>query len=153
MTIESSIDNVANGLNAIAAARNNIAAALNNIAAALAGKGSLPEAAFGPEHMALLDKKKKPQTAATAPAATAPTATAPDNVQEVKGANSAEEPGSEIDFVTQIQKPIIALAGSGRRETALKILKQFGATKAGEIKPADYAAAAAAIAAVNDPAA
>lgn len=74
------------------------------------------------------------------PAATQPTAAAP------AAPTQSAEPSTTIDFVTQIQQPIIKLAATGKRDLAMSILTQFGAAKASEIKPADYAAAVEAIA-------
>ena len=69
--------------------------------------------------------------------------------QEKKADSSDVKPGSPIDFETQIRKPIVAMAGGGRRDVALKILSSFGAAKASEIKPEDYEAAVAAIVAAG----
>ncbi len=46
-----------------------------------------------------------------------------------------------VDFASQIQKPIVAMAAAGKRETAVGILKQLGAARASDIKPEDYAKA------------
>lgn len=50
-------------------------------------------------------------------------------------------PVGAIDFTSQIQKPIVAMAAGGLRTEALAILKELGAGKASEIKPEDYARA------------
>lgn len=68
--------------------------------------------------------------------ATAETSAAPASKESTSG-----EEASEIDFVTQIQKPIVAMAAGGKRDQALAILRKFGAHKASEIKPEDYAEA------------
>lgn len=54
------------------------------------------------------------------------------------GAPAGDKP---IDFTSQVQKPIVAMAAGGRRTEALAILKELGASKASEIKPEDYARA------------
>lgn len=50
------------------------------------------------------------------------------------------EPAKVIDFATQIQKPIMTLVGTGRRDEAVALLAKYGATRASEVKPEDYAA-------------
>ena len=115
-----------------------LAAAINNLAAAISGKAT---------------QDVKPQTQA-APAATKPAAIPPIATVEKAAAQAPKaEPSAEkatgsttgIDFESQIRKPIVALAGAGRRDVAIEILKKFGAAKASEIKPEDYAAAVEAI--------
>lgn len=135
MPIENSIDKLAD--------------AINTLAAAIAGKTVAADATPpAPEKVA-----EKKQAAVTKPADTPPTVTAEKAAApETKAAPSeAKASGSttEVDFETQIRKPIVAMAGGGRREQAIAILKQFGAAKASEIKPEDYAAAAAAIVAAG----
>lgn len=69
-------------------------------------------------------------------------------VPEKKAEGSAEKSSGStttIDFAKQIQAPIVKMAGSGRREEALAILKQFGAARASEIKEENWAEAVAAI--------
>lgn len=135
MPIENSIDKLAD--------------AINTLAAAIAGKTVAADAKTpAPEKVA-----EKKQAAATKPADTPPTATAEKAAAPETKAEPSEEKASgsttEVDFETQIRKPIVAMAGGGRREQAIAILKQFGAAKASEIKPEDYAAAAAAIVAAG----
>jgi hypothetical protein len=134
MPIENSIDN--------------LAAAINNLAAAISGKSAGTVTAAMPGEGVRDKVPAKSQPAAMAPAATKPTATAPEAVPEVKASSSAEVPGS-IDFEKQIQKPIVAMANSGKRAEAVAILSKFGVKKASEIKPEDYPAAVAAIQAVS----
>lgn len=74
----------------------------------------------------------KPETAAASAALPAAT-------PDTKGTTDAA--AGAIDFTSQIQKPIVAMAAGGRRTEALAILKELGAGKASEIKPADYARA------------
>jgi hypothetical protein len=133
MPIENSIDKLAD--------------AINNLAAAFSGKVVADVKTPAPEKVV----EKKP--AATKAADTQPTATAAPVAAQEKKAEPSEAPSTgsttEVDFETQIRKPIVAMAGGGHRDQAIAILKQFGAAKASEIKPEDYAAAASAIAAAG----
>jgi hypothetical protein len=81
------------------------------------------------------------------PAPTPPTAPEP-AAPEASAAPSATE-ATEIDFATQIQKPIVALAATGKRDAALALLKELGAARASDIKPEDYARAVELIAAAQ----
>ena len=84
-------------------------------------------------NVAKAEVTKKPQAekaaSAAQPADTAPTTPAP---------TAAPVGDKPIDFTSQIQKPIVAMAAGGRRADALAILKELGAGKASEIKPEDY---------------
>jgi hypothetical protein len=62
------------------------------------------------------------------------------DAQTKKVETSEEQPGS-IDFATQIQAKIVHMAASGKRAEALEILSAFGAKRASDIKPEDYARA------------
>lgn len=89
----------------------------------------------------------KAEAAKQEPAVTPPTVAEP-AASEPKAEPSAEkaEP-AEIDFTTQIQAPIVRMAGPlGMRDQAVKILSSFGVKKASEIQKSDYAKAAAMIA-------
>ena len=103
--------------------------------------GNIHRGVHAPEH----DQKPlgKPAAApAEKPADTQPTAAEP----------AAPTPKAEpsepkvIDFAKDIQQPIIKLAATGHRDLAVSILGQFGAARASDIKPEDYAAAAAVVA-------
>jgi len=84
---------------------------------------------------------KKDQAAAEKKAVdTTATATAQGTAQTEKAATSGGEPAS-IDFATQIQAKIVHMAASGKRAEALAILGEFGAKRASDIKPEDYARA------------
>lgn len=91
--------------------------------------------------------EKPTKTAKPAPADTQPTAPAA-AAPEQKAEPSAETPAS-IDFTTQVQKPIVALAANGRREDAKAILKELGAARASDIKQEDYPRAVELIAAAT----
>lgn len=125
-----------------------LTAAVNNLTAVLQSKlmaGTIGNSAIGhnddAERAAMqaarnkAEQTKKPQAekaASAAPhAATEPSTT--------KGTTDAA--AGAIDFTSQIQKPIVAMAAGGKRTEALAILKELGAAKASEIKPADYARA------------
>lgn len=114
--------------------------AVNEIAANAAAATAVKAAQFGPEHEAQLakqkaaDAKKAPKAEA---AASAPPAATPDT----KATTAAASGDKPIDFTSQIQKPIVAMAAGGKREQALAILKELGAARASEIKPEDYAKA------------
>ena len=141
MPIENSIDN--------------LAAAINALAAAISCKAGATPTPVTANAVKLADKsadkvEEKKSSAATKPAATQPTAEVEKAAVPDKKADSSDvKPGSPIDFETQIRKPIVAMAGGGRRDVALKILSSFGAAKASEIKPEDYEAAVAAIVAAG----
>lgn len=81
------------------------------------------------------------------PAATPSTAQGP-AAPETKAENSAPE-SPAIDFATQIQKPIVALAAAGKRAVALELLQKLNATRASDIKPEDYPKAIELIAAAQ----
>lgn len=102
--------------------------AINALTAAVIG--TVPKAETNAKKPTTVTKTEKP-------AATPPTVMAPD-VPEAKAAPSEPAQDSVIDFATQIQKPIVALAATGKRAEALAILKELGATKASDIKPEDY---------------
>lgn len=102
-------------------------------------------------------KAAKPASADTQPTAAPVVAPAPKaEASEVKPTEApktetpteAQAPAA-IDFTAQIQAPIVRMAGPlGMRDQAVKILAHFGAKKASELAPWDYAEAAAMIAAV-----
>ena len=77
-------------------------------------------------------KDQKAEAAKSAPPA------ATEATQATTDAASGDKP---IDFTSQIQKPIVAMAAGGKREQALAILKELGAARASDIKPEDYAKA------------
>lgn len=79
-------------------------------------------------------EKKAPKAEAAASAPPAATQATPATTDAASG----DKP---IDFTSQIQKPIVAMAAGGKREQALAILKELGAARASEIKPEDYAKA------------
>lgn len=83
----------------------------------------------------------KPEPAKKAQKAEAASAAQPADTQATQATTDAAAGDKPIDFTSQIQKPIVAMAAGGRRDEALAILKQLGATKAREIKPEDYARA------------
>ena len=128
MPIENSIDN--------------LAAAINALAAAISGKAGATPTPVATNAAKLADTPRgttQAEGAADAKAA----------VREKRADSSDAKPGYPIDFETQIRKPIVAMAGGGRRDVALKILSSFGAAKVSEIKPEDYEAAVAAIVAAG----
>ena len=153
MPIENSIDNLAAAINALAAAISGKAGATPTPAVLAAHSKELDAAAQSVADgaaQAKADGSAKKSSAATKPAATPPTAEVEKAAAQEKKADSSDgKPGSTIDFETQIRKPIVAMAGGGRRDVALKILSSFGAAKASEIKPEDYEAAVAAIVAAG----
>jgi len=114
-----------------------LTAAVNNLAAVLQSKmmagtiGNSTSAATGKQAEATKPGKPPAEKAASA----APPAGTPDTPATTAAASGA------IDFTSQIQKPIVAMAAGGKRTEALAILKELGAAKASEIKPADYARA------------
>lgn len=125
-----------------------LTAAVNNLTAVLQSKlmaGSIGQAAVteiaanATAAVATVAAKKgqKAEAASSAPPADTP----------ATKATTAADSGT-IDFTSQIQKPIVALAAGGKRAEALAILKELGAAKASEIKPADYARAVELIAKV-----
>ena len=147
MPIENSIDNLAAAINALAAAISGKAADLPLIHVTEKTRGATQ--AEGAADVKT-DGSTKKSSAATKPATTQPTVEVEKAaVQEKKADSSDVKPGSPIDFETQIRKPIVAMAGGGRRDVALKILSSFDAAKASEIKPEDYEAAVAAIVAAG----
>lgn len=128
----------------LTAAVNNLTAVLQSkmMADAVAGTatvattGALAEAGFtnidpGQEEAGYAPKSRKAAAASAPPAATPAT-------QATTDAASGDKP---IDFTSQIQKPIVAMAAGGKREQALAILKELGAARASDIKPEDYAKA------------
>ncbi len=134
-----------------------LTAAVNNLTAVLQSKmmagtlGSGPavnetaaNAAAATAVKAAQEKKApKAEAAASAP----PAAMAPDTPATTDAA-SGDKP---IDFTSQIQKPIVAMAAGGPegRKKALAILAEFGVARASEIKPEDYAKALELIAKVG----
>jgi hypothetical protein len=131
-----------------------LTAAVNNLTAVLQSKlmaGTIGNSAIGhnddAERAAMqaarnkAEQTKKPQAekaASAAPhAATEPSTT--------KAPTDAAAGGKQIDFTSQIQKPIVAMGAKGpnspERARALAILKELGAARASEIKPEDYAKA------------
>jgi hypothetical protein len=118
-----------------------LTAAVNNLTAVLQSKlmaGSIGQAAVteiaanatAAAAKVTAKKDQKAEAASSAPPADTP----------ATKATTAADSGT-IDFTSQIQKPIVALAAGGKRAEALAILKALGAAKASEIKPADYARA------------
>ncbi len=127
-----------------------LTAAVNNLTAVLQSKtmaGAIGNSAIGhnddAERAAMqaarnkAEQTKKPQAEKAASAAP-PAATEPSTTKAPTDAPAGDKP---IDFTSQIQKPIVAMAAGGKRTEALAILKELGAGKASEIKPADYARA------------
>jgi hypothetical protein len=97
-------------------------------------------AAMPQAEKAVTEKKDVKPVAEKKAVDTTATATAQATAQTKKVETSGDEPAS-IDFVEQIQKPIVALAAGGKRAEALEILNVFGAKRASDIKPEDYARA------------
>lgn len=130
-----------------------LAAAINNLATTLASlkASDTPTAALQEKPAPVKKEKEEPakKSAATPNVDTPPTAEAVKADAPEKKAAPSEETSTgsttEVDYERDIRKPIVAMAGSGRRDVAVKILAQFGASKASEIKPEDYAAAAEAV--------
>ena len=83
-------------------------------------------------NVAKAEVTKKPQAEKAASAAQ------PADTQATQATTAAPVGDKPIDFTSQIQKPIVAMAAGGRRAEALAILKDLGAGKASEIKPEDY---------------
>ena len=81
------------------------------------------------------EQTKKAQKAEAASAAQ------PADTQATQATTAAPAGNKPIDFTSQVQKPIVAMAAGGRRAEALAILKELGADRASEIKPEDYARA------------
>lgn len=81
-------------------------------------------------------EKKAPRAEAAASAPPAATQATPATTDAASG----DKP---IDFTSQVQKPIVAMAAGGPegRKKALAILAEFGVARASEIKPEDYAKA------------
>jgi hypothetical protein len=126
----------------LTAAVNNLTAVLQSkLMAGSIGQAAVTEIAANATAAAETVTAKKDQKAAAA-ASSAPPADTP-----ATKATTAADSGT-IDFTSQIQKPIVALAAGGKRAEALAILKELGAAKASEIKPADYARAVELIAKV-----
>lgn len=111
--------------------------AVNNLAAVIGSKIGAGAAAQGAQPTVEEGKKPGPKPPKAADASSAPPAATPDT-PATTAAPSGDEP---IDFTSQIQKPIVALAAGGKRDQALAILKALGAARASDIKPADYAKA------------
>jgi hypothetical protein len=125
----------------LTAAVNNLTAVLQSkLMAGSIGQAAVTEIAANATAAAATVTAKKDQKAAAA--SSAPPADTP-----ATKATTAADSGT-IDFTSQIQKPIVALAAGGKRAEALAILKELGAAKASEIKPADYARAVELIAKV-----
>ena len=130
-----------------------LASAINTLATTLASLKASDTPTAAPQEKPAPVKKEKEEPAKK-PAVT-PNADTPPTVAEVKvdAPEKKDEPSeakssgstTEVDFQRDISKPIVWLAGNGKRDVAVGILKQFGATKASEIKPEDYAAAAEAV--------
>ena len=126
----------------LTAAVNNLTAVLQSkLMAGSIGQAAVTEIAANATAAAATVTAKKDQKAVAASSAP-PADTAP----ATKGTTAADS--GAIDFTSQIQKPIVALAAGGKRAEALAILKALGAAKASEIKPADYARAVELIAKV-----
>ena len=125
----------------LTAAVNNLTAVLQSkLMAGSIGQAAVTEIAANATAAAATVTAKKGQKAEAA--SSAPPADTP-----ATKATTAADSGT-IDFTSQIQKPIVALAAGGKRAEALAILKELGAAKASEIKPADYARAVELIAKV-----
>ena len=125
----------------LTAAVNNLTAVLQSkMMAGTIGQSAVNEMAANAAASTKAPEAKKDQKAAAAKSA--PPADTP-----ATKATTAADSGT-IDFTSQIQKPIVALAAGGKRAEALAILKELGAAKASEIKPADYARAVELIAKV-----
>ncbi len=110
-----------------------LTAAVNNLTAVLQSKmmagtiGNSAAAATGKT-----EPTKKP------PAEKAASGAPPADTPATKATTDALAGDKPIDFTSQIQKPIVAMAAGGKRTEALAILKELGAAKASEIKPEDY---------------
>lgn len=81
---------------------------------------------------------KKLAAAKTEKPADTPSTAAEPAAPETKAEPSGTLTPVAIDFATQIQKPIVSLAATGKRDAALAILKELGAARASDIKPEDY---------------
>lgn len=103
--------------------------------ALIANNGAQPAA-----EKSVTEKKDVKPVAEKKAVDTQPTATEPAAAQTEKAETSGGEPAS-IDFATQIQAKIVHMAASGKRAEALAILGEFGAKRASDIKPEDYARA------------
>lgn len=115
-----------------------LTAAVNNLTAVLQSK--MMAGTVGndkPVAAAEAPKKGTPKPQKAEAAASAPPAATPDT----KATTDAASGDKPIDFTSQIQKPIVAMAAGGKREQALAILKELGAARASDIKPEDYAKA------------
>jgi hypothetical protein len=125
----------------LTAAVNNLTAVLQSkLMAGSIGQAAVTEIAANATAAAATVTAKKDQKAAAASSAL------PADTPATKATTAADS--GTIDFTSQIQKPIVALAAGGKRAEALAILKELGAAKASEIKPADYARAVELIAKV-----
>jgi len=123
-----------------------LTAAVNNLTAVLQSKMMAGTLGSGPAvndiaanaaaatAVKAAQEKKAPKAEAAASAPPAATQATPAAIDAASG----DKP---IDFTSQIQKPIVAMAAGGKREQALAILKELGAARASEIKPEDYAKA------------
>lgn len=123
----------------LTAAVNNLTAVLQSkmMASTLGGGPAVNEAAANAAAATAVkaaQEKKAPKAEA---AASAPPAATPDTPATTAAASG----GKTIDFTSQVQKPIVAMAAGGKREQALAILKELGAARASDIKPEDYAKA------------
>lgn len=119
-----------------------LTAAVNNLTAVLqskmmAGTVGNDAAAINKATHQEAPKKDTPKHQKEAAAASAPPAATPDT----KATTDAASGDKPIDFTSQVQKPIVAMAAGGKREQALAILKELGAARASDIKPEDYAKA------------
>lgn len=116
--------------------------AVNEIAANAAAATAVKAAQFGPEHEAQLAKQKAAD-AKKAPKAEAAASAPPADTPATPATTDAASGDKPIDFTSQVQKPIVAMAAGGPegRKKALAILAEFGVARASEIKPEDYAKA------------
>jgi len=116
-----------------------LTAAVNNLTAVLQSK--MMAGAIGNDKPAATGK----QAEATKPAPKSEKAAAesapPAGTQATQATTAAASGDKPIDFTSQVQKPIVAMAAGGKREQALAILKELGAARASDIKPEDYAKA------------
>ena len=125
-----------------------LTAAVNNLTAVLQSKMMAGTLGSGPAvneiaanaaaatAVKAAQEKKAPRAEAAASAPPAATQATPATTDAASG----DKP---IDFTSQVQKPIVAMAAGGPegRKKALAILAEFGVARASEIKPEDYAKA------------
>lgn len=125
-----------------------LTAAVNNLTAVLQSKimaGTIGNSAAGHNDDAAREAvqagRGKAAQEKKAPPAEAAESAPPAATQATQATTDAASGDKPIDFTSQVQKPIVAMAAGGKREQALAILKELGAARASDIKPEDYAKA------------